>query len=271
MIGRSERIVAGRPPRAASGPVALETRGLATKAGHRDVSLRLHKGEILGLYGLVGAGRTELARAIVGKDAITGGELRIGATPVRIGSVREALKRYRMGYVSEDRKYEGVILGHAVRPNVAMTIWNRLARSGLITAQEERRAVQPLVGELQVRTPSLEQLVGNLSGGNQQKVSLAKWLAADVEILIVDEPTVGIDIQTKSYIHELIGRLADKGTSILLISSDMPEMIALADRILVMRDYALVGAFENDRQYETMSRQIMSAIHGAEPTSEAAQ
>jgi len=262
MIGRSERAAIVRPPKAATGAIKLEARGLAIAAGHRDISFTVRRGEILGLYGLVGAGRTELARALVGKDTVTGGSLAVDGVPVAIRSVEQALKRYRIGYLSEDRKYEGVVLLHPIRFNVAMTIWDRLARFlGFQTAAGERRAAEPFARQLEIRTPSLEQAVGNLSGGNQQKVSIAKWLAAKVDLLIIDEPTVGIDIKTKAYIHELIGKLADEGLAILLISSELPEMVALADRILVMHEFRIVDSFENDRSYEAMSRKVMGAIH----------
>ena len=270
MIGRAEREAPKRTGAADSSQVKLELRQVATATGHRDISFRLMRGEILGLYGLVGAGRTELARAILGKDRITGGEMLIDGKAVRIRSVEEAIRKYRIGYVSEDRKYEGVILAHPIRTNIAVTVWNRIAGAlGWITAGKEVEAGTPLAKRLEIRTPSLNQLVGNLSGGNQQKVSLAKWLAANVDILVIDEPTVGIDIKAKGYIHELVNELADGGMSILLISSDMPEMVALADRILVMRDFAIVDEFANDRRYDVASRRIMSAIHAGREVSEA--
>lgn len=267
MIGRGERMVDARSGKPDMGQPKLEVRNLSTAAGHANIGFKLQKGEILGLYGLVGAGRTELARALIGKDKITGGEILIDGGPIRIRSVEDAIKRHRIGYASEDRKYEGVILSHPIRPNIAITVWSRIAKSlGLLTARDETRIASPLAKQLEIRTPSLEQLVGNLSGGNQQKVSLAKWLAANVDILIIDEPTVGIDIKAKAYIHELINALADKGMSILLISSDMPEMVALADRILVMHEFAIRSEYVNDRRYENASRAIMSAIHaGREP------
>jgi ribose transport system ATP-binding protein len=223
--------------------------------------LALRRGEILGLYGLVGAGRSEFAHAILGGD-ITGGELLIHGKSARIRDMHEALLRYRIGYVSEDRKHEGLILMHSVRDNIAITIWRRLAGVlGLIAPRSETRAVQPFITRLEVRTHSLTQPVGNLSGGNQQKVSIAKWLAANAEILIIDEPTVGIDIKTKTDLHELIGEIASGGVSVLLISSDMPEMITLADRILVMHGFRIVGEVENDHRYETTSKAIMARIH----------
>ena len=273
MIGREERIanLGERIPDKEN--VVLEAKGVATSLGHRDIDFALHHGEILGLYGLVGAGRSELAHAILGYGDITAGALRVKGQPANIRNMHEALRRFRIGYISEDRKQEGLILMHPIRENVAITIWRRLAGSlGFLGSGTETRAVLPFVERLEVRTPSLDQTVGNLSGGNQQKVSVAKWLAANVEILIVDEPTVGIDIKTKTYLHELIGEIARDGVSVLLISSDMPEMIAVADRILVMHGFRLVGEVANDHRYEPVSKAIMGLIHtvGAEPALEAA-
>ncbi len=270
MIGREERVAEIGERDLRDRPAVLEARGVATALGHRDIGFALGKGEILGLYGLVGAGRTELARALIGDVRITAGEVRVNGRPVAIASVPEAIRRHRIGYISEDRKAEGLILAHPVRSNVAITVWRRIASAlGLVGRGAERRIVEPLVRKLDLKTPSIEQGVGKLSGGNQQKVSIAKWLAAGVEILIIDEPTVGIDIKTKTAIHELIAEITRDGVSVLLISSDMPEMITLADRILVMRDFALVGEIENSRRYEPMSRRIMNFIHqGAEGAAE---
>jgi ribose transport system ATP-binding protein len=262
MIGRKDRAVATRQRDVSGNTIKFESRGVATAFGHSSIDFTLRKGEILGLYGLVGAGRTELARALIGKDRLLDGELRIDGQPVRIRSVEQAVRQHRIGYVSEDRKFEGVVLAHSIRSNIAATVWNRIAASlGFITAKRENRVAAPLAAQLEIRTPNLEQLAGNLSGGNQQKVSLAKWLAAQVDILIIDEPTVGIDIKTKGYFHELIAKLADEGLSILLISSDMPEIVTLADRILVMHEKRLVAEFANTHDYEQASRSIMAAIH----------
>jgi ribose transport system ATP-binding protein len=262
MIGRSERPVLPRTGGPQLGRPRLQIRELTTSFGHKGLDLSLHQGEILGLYGLVGAGRTELAHALLGQGKIRSGQVLIDGAAVRVGSVRDAIKRLRIGYVSEDRKYEGVILDHPIRSNIAITVWDAIARMlGLLTRNDEIVLAAPLAARLEIRAPNLEQRVGNLSGGNQQKVSLAKWLAADVDILIIDEPTVGIDIKAKSYIHELINELADRGMAILLISSDMPEMAAMADRILVMHEFALIDEFVNDKRYETASVRIMDAIH----------
>jgi ribose transport system ATP-binding protein len=262
MIGRSERPILPRTGGPQLSRPRLQIRELTTSYGHKRIDLTVHRGEILGLYGLVGAGRTELAYALLGRGKIRSGQILVDGVAVRAGSVRDAIKRLRIGYVSEDRKYEGVILDHPIRSNVAVTVWDAIARAfGLLTRRLETDLAAPLAARLEIRAPSLEQRVGNLSGGNQQKVSLAKWLASDVDILIVDEPTVGIDIKAKSYIHELINELADRGMAILLISSDMPEMVALADRILVMHEFALIDEFANDRRYDAASGRIMGAIH----------
>jgi ribose transport system ATP-binding protein len=179
----------------------------------------------------------------------------------QIKSFRQALEKYRFGYVSEDRKQEGLILLHSVRANTSITIWRRLRVVGQwIRRSAEEAAILPSLRQLDVKAQSLSQSVGTLSGGNQQKVSIAKWLAAKAEILIIDEPTVGIDIKTKNALHELIWDLAANGKSILLISSDMPEVIRLSDRILVMRNHAIVGELPNTHQYDEMSEAIMARL-----------
>ncbi|HEX9014405.1 MAG TPA: sugar ABC transporter ATP-binding protein [Chloroflexota bacterium] len=261
MVGRAQ-IIKDLPPKAIDqDQVVLEVRNLATASGDYDVSFALHRGEVLGLYGLVGAGRTELAKALIGADIVVRGEIYVHGKRADIRSVREALERYRMGYVSENRKEEGLILLHSVVANGSITLWHRLGKAlGWIHRGAERAAVAPYVEMLQIKTPSLFQTVDNLSGGNQQKVSLAKWLAADCEVLIIDEPTVGIDIKTKLYFQELIWDLAARGKSILLISSDMPEMIRLADRILVMRNHTIVGEVSNTHQYDEVSTAIGTLV-----------
>jgi ribose transport system ATP-binding protein len=262
MIGRSEQIPDWESRDRSAEPPALELRGVSTELGHRDISLTLRRGEILGLYGLVGAGRSELAKAIIGLFRVTAGEIRVKGEPAHIADVATARDRYRIGYVSEDRKGEGLILIHSVIENAGITVWRRLAaKLGFLTEGTIRKAVEPAIRKLEVRTPSLHQTLGNLSGGNQQKVSVAKWIAAQAEILIVDEPSVGIDIKTKAYIHSLLRELTEGGTSILLITSDMPEMITLADRIAVIDEYRLKGEFANDRDYNRMSAEIMRLIH----------
>ena len=264
MIGRDEQIANWTARNRTEAAPVLELQGLETEVGHKDIDLTLHKGEILGLYGLVGAGRTELAKAVIGRLRVTGGTIRVNGQVAQIPTVGVARDRYRIGYVSEDRKGEGLILIHSVLENAGVTLWQRLAnRAGFLTRGRVQHEVTPAITKLEVKTPSIDQTLGNLSGGNQQKVSVAKWLAAGVDILIVDEPSIGIDIKTKAYLHQLLRDLAEQGTSILLISSDMPEMITLADRIVVMNGFRITGALPNSRDYGQMSAGIMDLIHRA--------
>jgi ribose transport system ATP-binding protein len=245
---------------------ALELSGVATALGHVGVDLTVRRGEIVGLYGLVGAGRSELARTLLGEYPITAGRVLVDGRTVRIGSVREALERYGIGYVSENRKEEGVFLDLPIQRNVAVTMWRRL--SNLISAvsgRAERQVAEAQVTALDIRITTLSQPAGQLSGGNQQKVSLGKWLAARPKILIIDEPTVGIDVRTKGSFHQLISDLAVDGIAVVLISSDLPEVITLADRILVFRDFRVVGEVVNTHAYDEISRQVMQAIHDAAP------
>jgi ribose transport system ATP-binding protein len=240
---------------------ALRLREVATSAGHRDISLAVRRGEILGLYGLIGAGRSELAKALLGLDRIISGTVEVHGQAVGIRDVGEALRRYKIGYVTENRKEEGLFLEQTLTRNVAVTVWRRLARAGLIPDRSERRVAEDHIAQLGIRASSPRQLVGQLSGGNQQKVSLAKWLAAKCDILIVDEPTVGIDVRTKAAFHELIAKLARDGLALLLISSDLPEIVTLADRIAVMSDFTIRGELANDHDYGRMSQAVIRLIH----------
>jgi ribose transport system ATP-binding protein len=262
MVGRehSTTELPDRPP--AEPEPALELDAVSTGYGHRDVSLSLHRGEILGLYGLVGAGRSELAKALLGFSPITAGEIRVQGRSARISDVRNALKKYRIGYVPEDRKGEGLFLDQPVAKNIAVTVWDRIQRRiGGVSARRERQLAEQYVQRLGIRLSGVSQPAGQLSGGNQQKVSLAKWLAADTEILIIDEPTVGIDVRTKAAFHELIWQLAADGHAVLLITSDLVEMVTLADRIMVMRDFHICGEVPNSHVYEPVSQQVMGFIH----------
>ncbi|WP_343712188.1 sugar ABC transporter ATP-binding protein [Inquilinus sp.] len=265
MIGRGE-LIADWPSRDHSQALAtLRLQGVSTGLGHRDVDLTLRRGEIVGLYGLVGAGRTELAKCILGQFPVTAGTIEVEGKPAKIRDVADAIHRVGIGYVSEDRKQEGLVLMHSVLENAGITVWRRLAgRLGFLTDGMVRAKTEPFIRRLAVRTPSLGQLVGNLSGGNQQKISVAKWLAAGVRVLIVDEPSVGIDIKTKAELHQLLRELSETGTAILLITSDMPEMITLADRIVVMNAYRIEGEITNTRDYRAMSEGIMNLIHRVE-------
>ena len=243
------------------GEPALELRNVSTSYGHANVSFQLRHHEILGLYGPVGAGRSELLKAVLGVGKVTEGEVLVRGKPVQIANPHIALKNYGIGYVSEDRKGEGLILTHTLLKNIGITTWDRMARWNVfLNAQAEYALADQYVEKLAIATPSVDALVQNLSGGNQQKVSVAKWLAAEIDILIIDEPTVGIDVKARTYLHELIWQLACDGKAILLISSDMAEMIGLADRIIVMSNFQIVGEVSNSRLYDQMSEQIMNLI-----------
>ncbi|HTI00606.1 MAG TPA: sugar ABC transporter ATP-binding protein [Acidisoma sp.] len=262
MVGRQvELLAATRTRKTETGRPKLELHGLATEDGHRGIELTLRRGEIVCLYGLVGAGRTELARAIMGLARITDGEMRVDGKPVHIRNPFEALRYYRIGYVSEDRKDEGLILTHSIGRNVGITIWERIARGfGWISDERARPVLSPPLERLKVKMNRLSQPTGSLSGGNQQKVSAAKWIAAEAELLIFDEPTVGIDVAAKDAMHRLIVELAEDGKAILVISSDLHEVVQLADRILVMGDFRLRAELANNGDYAATSERVMQAI-----------
>jgi ribose transport system ATP-binding protein len=265
MIGRTMADARrGFLPVREGGPV-LEVRGLRSEF-FDGLDLVLHPGEILGLYGLVGSGRSELARTLIGEYPHSGGEIRVRGRPARIASVHEALHRHGIGYVSENRKEDGLILSASVTTNIAITVWPRLARRlpGFFSPRRERERSREMIQRLDIRTPSPEQRVVNLSGGNQQKVSIAKWLVAGCDILIVDEPTVGVDVGAKASIHELVWRMAsEEGKSVILISSDMPEIISLARRILVFKEYRIVAELSDLNTRAQASEEIGRRIGAA--------
>jgi ribose transport system ATP-binding protein len=240
----------------------LEARNITQPGTFENVGFTLHKGEILGFYGLVGSGRTELAQIIIGEGRKCGGEVLVNGAPAQIHSMADSLYRYRIGYVSENRKEKGLILGASIKTNIAVTVWSTIRnRFGAIKLAEETAVAERYMRALEVKATDPDQLVGRLSGGNQQKVSIAKWLAAACDILIIDEPTIGVDIGAKEYIHQLIWDLAKTdGKSIILISSDMPEIVSVARRILVFKDFHIVGEVRNDggrvRGYDEISQEI---------------
>jgi ribose transport system ATP-binding protein len=202
-----------------------------------------------------------LARALLGLHPIIAGRLELDGKAIRIKHVRDAVHKYGIGYVTENRKDEGLFLDFDVRTNISVTIWQKIAkRFGRISVADEDRVASKYVERLNIKVSSTEQIAGQLSGGNQQKVSLARWLAAETGILFIDEPTVGIDVRTKAAFHDLILELADQGLAIVLISSDLPEMVALADRVVVVHGYRALESIENDKDYPTMSKRIMTLI-----------
>lgn len=235
-------------------PVHLAVDGLSTKALLQDISFELHKGEILGIAGLMGAGRTELARAIVGADPISSGTISLDGTPVKISSPAVAAK-HRIGYLSEDRKHYGLLLNQSVAFNTTLSsLGERFSRGGLVRDKDANAEAKRLVATLKTKTPSVHQLVQNLSGGNQQKVVIAKWLAKDCDILIFDEPTRGIDVGAKDEIYRLLNDLAAQGKSIIMISSELPEILRMSHRVLVMSEGRITGELSHD---EATQQRIM--------------
>jgi len=230
------------------------------------VSLRVGAGEIVGLAGLVGAGRTELARVLFGLTPADGGTIAIDGRTCIIRTPTDAV-RLGIGYVPEDRRQHGVIGAMSVAANTALASLDRLARFGLLDRAAERREAQRFVGEFAIRTPSIEAAVGTLSGGNQQKVALARWLATTPRLLILDEPTQGVDIGAKAEIHRLIRTLAADGLAILLISSELTELLGLAHRIGVMRGGRLVGLLDHA---DATEERLMSLALGHTPMAMAA-
>lgn len=217
--------------------IVLEVSHLKSR-WHDDISFNLRAGEILGIGGLVGAGRTELAKVLFGEYGRSGGEIRVCGTKVDIRNPSDAIAAH-IGFAPEDRKSEGLILVRSVIENTSMAIYSSLARFGFLRSAEMVDAVTPYIKKLDIKTPSLDQEVSKLSGGNQQKVVLARWLAAKPRVLILDEPTRAVDVGAKAEIYQLIDELAGDGIGIIMISSEMPELLSMSDRILVMHDGVL--------------------------------
>lgn len=221
------------------GETVMEVQHL-TGRGARDINFVLHRGEILGLAGLVGAGRTETARMIFGADPIESGKILINGKEVKIKSPKDATA-HGICLVPEDRKQEGVILSMAIRDNITLPIIKKISKFGVIDTKTENNILNKHKDDLRIKTPSFDQKVRNLSGGNQQKVVLSKWLASDAEILIFDEPTRGIDVGAKQEIYFLINELAEAGKAILMISSEMEELMGMSDRIIVLYEGRQTG------------------------------
>ena len=241
MVGRKVERVEAAVPDLSDAPVLLEARGLARGRAVRDVSFDLRAGEILGFAGLMGAGRTEVARLIFGADARDAGEIRVRGQPVSIAEPSDAVAA-GIGYLSEDRKRFGLALPMSVRDNVGMASLDRFTgRGGRLNDRGIAEAARGFVDKLGIRTPSVDQEVRLLSGGNQQKVVIAKWLLRDCEVLIFDEPTRGVDVGAKAEIYRLIEGLAAEGRGVIVISSELPEVLRLSHRIAVMCEGRLTG------------------------------
>jgi rhamnose transport system ATP-binding protein len=257
MVGRE--LTAVFPKRVVRlGSVLLEIRGLSNRAaGVRDVTFDVRRGEILGLAGLVGSGRTQLAETIFGLTPADAGEILLDGKPVRISSPEDAIAA-GIGYVPEDRRRHGVMMEMAVAANAGLASLNRMSRYGLLDRTAERRTAQEYVDRFRIKTASVQAEVGTLSGGNQQKVALARWLATAPSVLILDEPTQGVDVGSKAEIHTLMQDLAAQGMAIVMISSELPEILGMSDRIAVMHGGTIRGVLP--REDATQARILALAL-----------
>ena len=235
--------------------------GLTRKGVLHDISFSAYSGEILGVAGLVGAGRTETMRAIFGADKIDGGTVKVFGKPVKISSPKEAI-RAGLGLLPEDRKQQGLVLILSVLQNISMASLDRLMGSlGLLRLKEEKKQAKTYVDRLRILTPGIDQQVQYLSGGNQQTVVLAKWLASQSKVLIFDEPTRGIDVGAKVEVYNLMNSLIQNNVAVIMVSSEMPELLGMSDRILVMHEGCVAAEFE---RAEATQEKILAAAMGAD-------
>ena len=259
MVGRSLDALFPKEE-AEIGEVVFKAQGLTRRGTFSDVSFELRRGEIVGLAGFVGAGRTEVARAIFGIDPLEAGELWIDGRAFRPRSPRAALSR-GLAYLPEDRLHQGLVQSMSIRDNVGMAVLPGLSPAGILRPGRERALARRFMDQLRIKATTPAQTVRSLSGGNQQKVVLAKWLAAEPRILLLDEPTHGVDVGTKADVHRTISQLAKQGLTILLISSELPEVLGMSDRILVMREGRLVAEFS---RAEATQERVIQAAAGVE-------
>jgi len=247
------------PPNAVPGGEVLRVSHLSSPGKFEDVSFSLRAGEVLGLAGLVGGGRSELAQALFGLDPVRQGEIVLRGQRVRVDTPAAAIA-LGVGLVPEDRKRQGLVPQASALHNLSLAILRRLSRFGWLRRRAERSVATEYFDRLRVRTPSFDTVVAGLSGGNQQKIVLARWLAARATVLILDEPTRGVDVGAKAEIHALIGELASRGSAILLISSELPEILTLATRIIVLRAGRLVGEVAREQATQDRLLRLMAGL-----------
>ena len=263
MVGRELSEQFSENKARADGEEALRVEGLTASGKFSDISFSVRRGEIVGLAGLVGAGRTELVETLFGAGQVESGEIYLDGQVVTINTPMDAV-RHRLALVADDRKAKGLVLGGSVRFNVALAAPRRFARFGMfLNSAREKEVAKDQARELHLKTPSVEQHVMYLSGGGQQKVVLAKWLSADSKVFILDEPTRGIDVGSKAEIYDLIRRLAQRGVAVLLVSSELEEILNLADRILVMHRGRISGELSREEATDELIMQLATggAVH----------
>lgn len=244
------------------GAPLLSVRGLTSPGVFHDISFEVRAGEIVGLAGLVGAGRSEVARAIFGIDPFTQGSIALSRQPVQLKSPLEAI-RAGIGYLPEDRKRQGLVLSMSCRENLSLSIMERLKRWGLFDHRRDKTLAREYFERLRVRAPSVDSEIAGLSGGNQQKIAIAKWLASRCRVLILDEPTRGVDVGAKAEIHALIDQLATDGHGILLISSELPEVLNLSTRIIVLAGGRIAGELSREKANQEALMRLMANVEAA--------
>ena len=243
------------------GATALEVKGLSRKGVFSDISFTVKEGEIVGLSGLVGAGRSEVARAVFGIDKYDSGEVLVRNEPLKSLSPRASMAA-GLAFVPEDRRKQGLVMELNVSRNLTLTLRRKLSRFGLLTNHSEAQATSEWAKKLQIKAGSPMSPISTLSGGNQQKVVLGKWLATGPRILIIDEPTRGIDVGTKSEVHRLISELAGTGLAVLMISSELPEILGMSDRVLVMHEGRITAELSRK---DATEESVMTAATGVDP------
>ncbi len=260
MVGREVGNLFPKTAAEIGGPI-LEVAALSSTGTFSDVSFTVRAGEIVGLAGLVGAGRSEIARAVFGVDSYDAGSVQVKGRSLPKGNPRAAI-RAGVAFIPEDRRKQGLVMDSSVTRNVAGVIRTQLAKAGLITAGAETRAAAPWAARLEVKTSALDMNAATMSGGNQQKVVIAKWLATKPSLLIIDEPTRGIDVGTKAEVHRLLSELAGQGLAILMISSELPEVLGMADRVLVVCEGRITA--DLTREEATAETVMYAATHSLE-------
>ena len=247
------------------GEIALELDNVCTD-DVADISLTVRRGEVVALAGLVGAGRTELALAIAGDRAVNSGTIKVHGLAKRFRSPTDAIAA-GIGLAPEERKADALIMVRSVRDNIALAVLDGLSRFGVVDRRKERQLAEKYIASLRIRTPSMAQLMQNLSGGNQQKVVLARWLAKETDILVLDEPTRGVDVGAKAEIYAIIDDLAAKGVAVLVISSELPEVLGIADRIVVMQEGRVTGelAHADATEERILTLAIADHLEGVQP------
>ncbi len=262
MIGRELLIPTPAHLGRAPGHRRLAVQGLSSGRKFRDINLEVRAGEIVGVAGIIGAGRSEVIEAIFGLDPAATGRVTVNDAPLPLGSIDAALAA-GIGLLPEDRKRQGLVLGLNCRENTSLAMLPALSRAGWVQRERERALAQGFVTRLRVKTPSLESLTAGLSGGNQQKIALAKWLARSCDVLLIDEPTRGVDVGAKAEIYQLLDELACEGKALLVVSSELPELIGLCRRILVMRSGRLAGEVARADFSEAALMRLMAGVAAA--------